>query len=1277
MIPHAITRAHVLEALEELNTRPVPAHRQSVDYDLLYDGKRYPPKYVVSLATKHATGAELAPDAFSSGPETNEFLHGLGFDVVKRTRAVVTGPEADVPNVRLTFERLVPDEPTRRVIAEIFATTIERANAAGSQRWEITFQSDLVRLNGGRVLMFDVTAHDAFVALDASLLGAETLARIEAVGRRYDPYFDLPQFVLYRLPHAELVALWSSIEPAFRSFAAEAVLTARRCVWLRFHAPAAVEYLSEVVGRTLPQPDTAGSNDDLANERGIFWVNQGKTFDAERAAGQLFARQKAADGSAPAHWARLERLTPGDVVVHYVSGEIRALSRVRSTAAFAARSGSAGSEQGLLAEVEYWTLPSPVDIETVFADADARSVACPDPERGPFERKGKVKQGYLWDFTEEGLALINAASADRESWPPWTKRIRPRTWMFHANPQIYDIRAAVRELPEMNYRVQQHRSEIRIGDTVFLWESGADAAIVAVASVLTEPAVMRSTNEDAKFMRAGFEEDDSVPVVRLAIDRVLDPPIEADDMRADPTLATLQVFTSPQRSNSVVGPAQAALLRAWIDGKRPPRIVKIAPGDRAELWSECLANGYVCVGWDEIGDLRQFPTWSAFRRAFGASCELGKIKGHVTNKALELWTLTRLRPGDKVVANRGISQVLGVGTVKEPGYVWDERRSRYKHTVLVDWDTTRAGEIPPHKHWGVTTVGKVPSNVVALVLPELADAAGVGPEASAEVSRAGLQSKGGPAAKKASMPPPVPPFAALVRSLQSKEARLWFDDEVVAHYVLALQAKRFVILTGVSGTGKTQLALAVAKHFQPKTRRTKHVPPPDGAVAKRVSPYMGKSRSLVLPIAVGAELRLGGMQGTGSTSIDVEYPGGDAELSLYREVRTTANSVYYLSLKGEVGEWMRSLAIGSEIFFEVLDRKTSDRDRLRITVPVHEEEVVALPNYEVVAVRPDWTDSRGLLGFFNPLTGRYHTTAFLRLLLKAQEETERAIAEKRPPSPFFVILDEMNLARVEQYFADFLSSLESREALVLHDDVRLEQGEVEGDDDDELVAIPRRLAIPPNLYFTGTVNVDETTYMFSPKVLDRAFVIEFNDVNLRGYGIEGDDAESPCALRLTTWQGFDGFRGVTSEDWDALASVDELDVRASLSTLHDILANDNRHFGYRVANEIGRFITLARRQCENPKQGVRDALDLAIVSKVLPKLHGTQQELEDVLGALFAYSVGSERPTKVESWAPREGVLARKDVDDSDDEPQLPRSSLKLWRMLRRLRAQGFTSFIE
>ena len=126
-----------------------------------------------------------------------------------------------------------------------------------------------------------------------------------------------------------------------------------------------------------------------------------------------------------------------------------------------------------------------------------------------------------------------------------------------------------------------------------------------------------------------------------------------------------------------------------------------------------------------------------------------------------------------------------------------------------------------------------------------------------------------------------------------------------------------MILTGVSGTGKTQLALAVAKHFQPRTRQLKLEPLPAGAVGKRVIPSIAQHRRMVLPSAIAVGLQLGGMQGSGSALIDVEYPGGSIELTCYRDVRSAGSSVHHLSLKGDIAEWMKSIPVGDEIYFEI------------------------------------------------------------------------------------------------------------------------------------------------------------------------------------------------------------------------------------------------------------------------------------------------------------------------------------------------------------------------
>lgn len=369
---------------------------------------------------------------------------------------------------------------------------------------------------------------------------------------------------------------------------------------------------------------------------------------------------------------------------------------------------------------------------------------------------------------------------------------------------------------------------------------------------------------------------------------------------------------------------------------------------------------------------------------------------------------------------------------------------------------------------------------------------------------------------------------------------------------------------------------------------------------------------------------------------------------------------------------------------ELLETTDEAPHRIRFGIPKKQmKEVEEELRYGVVAVRPDWTDNRGLLGYYNPILQEYVTTDFLRLLLRADAEERDAKASGRSPEPYLIILDEMNLARVEQYFSDFLSALESGEPIELHNDDDVETGEKSDD-----VPVPKKIRVPKNLYFTGTVNVDETTYMFSPKVLDRGFVMELNLVDLEGFsatGVAGEQHKLDGLRVVGLPAPLHTERPPNAEDWERLGTLLEGSLRRVVVDLHRLLERQNRHFGYRVANEIGRFVVLALDQCTEAADSARvlwAALDLAILFKVLPKLHGTQQELEDLLACLFVFGTTTDYEGAIEPEAPYEGWALERDTlkpaPDSGNEPAfLPRSAAKLYRMADQLRRRGFTSFIE
>jgi 5-methylcytosine-specific restriction protein B len=158
----------------------------------------------------------------------------------------------------------------------------------------------------------------------------------------------------------------------------------------------------------------------------------------------------------------------------------------------------------------------------------------------------------------------------------------------------------------------------------------------------------------------------------------------------------------------------------WNDPRTSMKVVKIAPGELAKYWEDCRKNGYICVGWDEVGDLAEFESKEAFREVFSQHFPYNGAEAVVSRKANELWTLRELQPGDKVIANRGTSELLAVGTVKDVGYQWRPERQEFRHTVGVDWDTSVARAIPPVKAWATTTVSKVSAALYRDILGGLA-----------------------------------------------------------------------------------------------------------------------------------------------------------------------------------------------------------------------------------------------------------------------------------------------------------------------------------------------------------------------------------------------------------------------------------------------------------------------------------------------------------------------------------------------------------------------------
>lgn len=215
-------------------------------------------------------------------------------------------------------------------------------------------------------------------------------------------------------------------------------------------------------------------------------------------------------------------------------------------------------------------------------------------------------------------------------------------------------------------------------------------------------------------------------------------------------------------------------------------------------------------------------------------------------------------------------------------------------------------------------------------------------------------------------------------------------------------------------------------------------------------------------------------------------------------------------------------------------------------------------------VRPEWTDPTGLTGYFDVLTNRYVVPTFLEAVL---------VATAHGTSPVFVILDEMNLARVEYYLSDVLSCMETEGALQLHSNGVPLEGTTGA-------SIRAELPLPPNLFIIGTINVDETTNPVSDKVLDRASVIDMSAVDVPGFLV---------ALE----KRFPDLK-------EARAASE-----AKLAEINGLMQRHNLGFGYRLIEEFVRYHAFDAQHLKNPSDVVTDQL---LVQKVLVKLRGAERQ---------------------------------------------------------------------
>ena len=305
--------------------------------------------------------------------------------------------------------------------------------------------------------------------------------------------------------------------------------------------------------------------------------------------------------------------------------------------------------------------------------------------------------------------------------------------------------------------------------------------------------------------------------------------------------------------------------------------------------------------------------------------------------------------------------------------------------------------------------------------------------------------------------------------------------------------------------------------------------------------------------------------------------------------------------------------------------------------------------YRIIPVGADWTNREPLLGYPNALKSDEYVkpeSGVIDLIIKSNSN---------PELPHFLILDEMNLSHVERYFADFLSVMESKEEIPLYAEGIMNNG------------VPSKLKVPSNLFIIGTVNIDETTNMFSPKVLDRANTIEFriNNSEMEVFLNKTNvlDMKGLLAKGVNMAQSFISLsknKSFTTKDLD--------EINKTLLNFFGELQKTGAEFGYRSSSEIIRLINQLDTIGKNLK--TTEKLDIAIMQKLLPKLHGSRRKLSPILETLASFCLKEDLKEITD-------VFEKDDFDYSNEKVLYPLSLEKIARMYKGAVDNGFASYAE
>lgn len=337
--------------------------------------------------------------------------------------------------------------------------------------------------------------------------------------------------------------------------------------------------------------------------------------------------------------------------------------------------------------------------------------------------------------------------------------------------------------------------------------------------------------------------------------------------------------------------------------------------------------------------------------------------------------------------------------------------------------------------------------------------------------------------------------------------------------------------------------------------------------------------------------------------------------------------------------------------------------------------------FTLISVQPQWSDNTDLLGYTPSLDlENFVEGDFTKAVVRASTQTD---------VPAMVLLDEMNLAAVEHYFSNFLSIVETRrreqDGTITTDPLPLDLPVPKDPDRYDYL---RNLRFLPNIRVIGTANMDETTRVFSPKVLDRAFSIEFDEVDLTAF-VEPRESNQVTKSNFS-WVGkrlIDTNNPVSvSEVYSS--SRDLFDQVAGLTEeIKVILKPAGISLGYRTRDAICLYMWHWEHDGLADILSIKDALDLCILQKILPKVSGTGEGLRKALEDLHEWLLRAGTAKEVATALPNKGIsreemetFSEEDYDESTAEIEIlnspfQRSAEKIARMLQKLSDEGAVTY--